>query len=116
MIVRRFLGCIAVITVLVVAAGFAFFEFGDRALTAAATPVGHFAPPPPASGPDYALDSSWLAKPGQTPLTDWRPTGTTAEASEKRRLCPLRHHAHRSLCGSACAAAPAVAAACGRVK
>ena len=84
MIVRRFLGCIAFLTLLVVAAGFAFFEFGDRALTAAATPVGHFAAPPPASGPDYALDSSWLAKPGLTALTDWRPTGVTAAPGKKR--------------------------------
>ena len=84
MLVRRFLGCIFVLTLLVVAGGFLFFQYGGRALTAAATPTGHFAAPPTADGPDYALPQSWLARPGMSALTDWRPTGLTARASEKR--------------------------------
>ena len=90
MLVRRFLGCIVFITLLVVAAGFAFFEFGDRALTAAATPVGHFAAPPPASGPDYANHSNWIARP-DLPAPDnpglWRPEGWPPPFA-------TAHHAH----------------------
>ena len=84
MLVRRFLGCIFVLTVLAVVAAFLFFQFGNRALTAAATPTGHFAAPPKTDGPDYALPQSWLAKPGMSALTDWRPAGVTAATAPGR--------------------------------
>ena len=75
MIVRRFLGCIALLTLIVVAAAFAFYQFGDRVLTSAATPVGHFAPPPKADGPDYADPANWLARPGADGPSpaEWQP-------------------------------------------
>ena len=76
MCARRFLILIFVLILLAVAAAFALFQFGGEVLIRQATPVGHYQEPPKASGPDYALDSSWLAKPG---LADdpsgWVPEG-----------------------------------------
>ena len=80
MLARRFLGCIFVLIVLAVIGAFAFFQFGDAALTKFATPQGHYAPPPPRSGPDYNLKSSWLARPDVSPSpADWLPDGFAAE-------------------------------------
>ena len=76
MCARRFLFLIFFLTMLAVAGAFAIFQFGDRALTAAATPQGHFEPPPPQTGPDYADTASWIARPSlpaaQNPSL-WRP-------------------------------------------
>ena len=46
-------------------------------------PQGHFAPPPPQSGPDYALASSWLARPGNddNPAA-WVPEGVVTTKAE----------------------------------
>ncbi|MEO5973448.1 MAG: DUF3089 domain-containing protein [Sphingomicrobium sp.] len=79
MCARRFLMIVFVLTLLVVATGFAIFQFGDSVLIRSATPKGHFTAPPPASGPDYAADASWLARPT---LADdpshWLPQGVAA--------------------------------------
>ena len=73
MCARRFLLFIAFLIVLAVAAAFAIFQFGDRALTRMATPKGHFEAPPQ-GGPDYASDASWIARPGLADdLSQWRP-------------------------------------------
>jgi hypothetical protein len=64
MCARRFLGCIFVLTLLVVAAAFAIYQWGGRALISQAVPTGHFEAAKAGGGPDYAQDSSWLAKPG----------------------------------------------------
>src|SRR5688572_24753507 len=84
MCARRFLFLIFWLTLIVVGGAFAIFQFGGSALTRVATPTGHFEAPPPRSGPDYALASSWLARPGNgdSPAA-WVPTGvvTTATAS-----------------------------------
>ena len=76
MCVRRFLFLIFFLTLLAVAGAFAIFQFGDRALTAAATPTGHFEPPPPQTGPDYADTANWIARPGLPAAENpslWRP-------------------------------------------
>lgn len=83
MCARRFLFVIAFLIVLAVAAAFALFQFGDRALTRLATPKGHYQAPPPKSGPDYADDAAWLAKPSLT--TDpsrWVPDGVVSTRVE----------------------------------
>jgi len=76
MCARRFLFLIFFLTLLAVGGAFAIFQFGDRALTAAATPKGHFEPPPPQTGPDYAGTDNWIARPElaapQNPSL-WRP-------------------------------------------
>ncbi len=64
MCARRFLVLVVILTLLAVAGAFAIFQFGDRVLIQSTIPKGHFAPPPAHSGPDYAKDSSWIAKPG----------------------------------------------------
>ena len=61
-----------------------------------ATPKGHFAPPPPRSGPDYALASSWLARPGNraTAPPPGCPSGvvtTTARTPRGDLLHPSDH-------------------------
>jgi hypothetical protein len=78
MCARRFLLLIVILTLVVVGGAFAIFQFGSRALTAAATPQGHYQPPPPQSGPDYADTANWIARP-DLPAPDnpslWRPEG-----------------------------------------
>ena len=64
MCARRFLALIFWLTLIVVAAAFAIYQFGERALTQIATPAGHYQAPPPASGPDYADSRNWIAQPG----------------------------------------------------
>jgi hypothetical protein len=76
MCARRFLIAIFILVLLAVAAAFAIFEFGDRALTRIATPQGHYAPPPPTDpGPDYSQAANWLARPGLAGDSEWRPDG-----------------------------------------
>ncbi|WP_309612432.1 DUF3089 domain-containing protein [Sphingomonas sp.] len=78
MCARRFLLLIFWLIILAVAAGFAIYQYGGRVLTSATTPTGHFAAPAVSTGPDYKLDSSWLAKPGlKDDPSRWRPTGET---------------------------------------
>ncbi|MDQ3470975.1 MAG: DUF3089 domain-containing protein, partial [Pseudomonadota bacterium] len=77
MCARRFLFVIFWLTLIGVAGAFAIFQYGGSALTRLATPQGHFEPPPPQSGPNYKLASSWLARPsnGDDPAA-WVPAGT----------------------------------------
>ena len=85
MLARRFLGCIFVLIILAVIGAFAFFQFGDRALTQFAKPQGHYSPPPPTSGPDYSLKSSWLARPDVSPNpADWLPGSMTAPTTPRQ--------------------------------
>lgn len=74
--VRRFLGCIFILTILVVAGAFLFFMFGQQLIIKQAAPKGHFEQPAPDSGPDYAKADSWAAKPGmENNPTMWVPEG-----------------------------------------
>ena len=63
MCARRFLIVIFILTLLTVAGAFAVFQFGTEVLVKQATPKGHFEQQPLTSGPDYADDSNWIAKP-----------------------------------------------------
>ncbi len=76
MCARRFLILIFILTLLVVAGAFAIFQFGGSMLARTAAPVGHYVAPPPASGPDYTLASSWIDRPdiADSP-SDWVPDG-----------------------------------------
>ena len=83
MCARRFLFLIFWLTLLGVAGAFAIYQYGGSALTRMATPKGHFAPPPPQSGPDYALASSWLAKPGTADSSAaWVPEGVVTTKAQ----------------------------------
>ncbi len=75
MLARRFLGCVFFLTILAVIGAFLFYQYGASMLVKQATPKGHFvAPPPSDTGPDYASNANWLAKPGAgTNLAEWRP-------------------------------------------
>ena len=76
MCARRFLLLIFWLIILAVAAGFGIYQYGGRVLTSATTPTGHFAAPKVQAGPDYRLDSSWLAKPGlANDPSNWSPMG-----------------------------------------
>ncbi len=79
MLARRFLGCVFVLIILAVAAAFLFYQFGASVLVQQATPQGHFqAPPRTDTGPDYADDANWLARPGMVgDPSQWRPNGFT---------------------------------------
>lgn len=79
MCARRFLFVIFWLTLLAVAGAFAIFQFGDRVLLESTIPKGHFAAPPPDSGPDYAQAESWIARPDlpQNP-SSWLPSNQIA--------------------------------------
>ena len=63
MCARRFLFVIFILTLLFVAGAVAIFQFGNRVLIRNAIPKGHYVAPSE-GGPDYAKESSWLARPG----------------------------------------------------
>lgn len=79
MCARRFLILIFLLTLVVVAAGFAIYQFGGRMLVKQATPTGHFAAPQASDSPDYRNLGNWLERPelGDHPSA-WRPDGDSA--------------------------------------
>jgi len=82
MCARRFLMAIFVLTLLVVAAAFAVFQWGGNVLLKEATPHGHFQAAEAGGGPDYRLASSWLARPGMAgDASQWLPDGFAARTS-----------------------------------
>jgi hypothetical protein len=78
MCARRFLVAVVILTLLIVAAAFAIYEWGGNVLLKEATPKGHFQAAEAGGGPDYRESSSWIARPG---LTDdpsrWTPNGVS---------------------------------------
>src|SRR6185503_10749791 len=86
MCARRFLAVIFFLTLVVVAAGFAIFQWGGNVLLREATPKGHFEAAEAGGGPDYAQASSWVARPGMAAdpalwLPDGAAQSTTGEAA-----------------------------------
>ena len=76
MCARRFLVVIFFLTLLVVAAAFAIFQFGGNVLLKSATPKGHFEAAAAGTGPDYRLAGSWIANPAFTEgPARWLPDG-----------------------------------------
>lgn len=63
MCARRFLIATFVLTLIVVAAAFAIFQWGGQMLIKQATPKGHFEVNAAGGGPDYLLLDSWIARP-----------------------------------------------------
>jgi hypothetical protein len=63
MCARRFLTAIFILILILVAAGFAIFQWGGNVLLKEATPKGHFEAAKAGGGPDYTKDSSWVARP-----------------------------------------------------
>ncbi|MFL6114635.1 MAG: DUF3089 domain-containing protein, partial [Catenulispora sp.] len=63
-----------VLTLLAVAAAFAFFQWGGRVLIAQAVPRGHFQAAAAGSTPDYRQPGAWITGPGQSAnLAQWTP-------------------------------------------
>lgn len=88
MCARRFLFLVVILTLLGVAGAFAIFQYGDRVLLKSTVPKGEFVAPPPSTGPDYANNANWIAKPGlRNDPSWWRPT------DEPRPLVPKGAHA-----------------------
>jgi hypothetical protein len=85
MCARRFLFVMFFLTLLVVAAAFAIFQFGGNVLLKSATPKGHFEADEAGGEPDYAQASSWISNPKLNPraLDDpsmWLPDGISQNA------------------------------------
>ena len=76
MCARRFLIFVFVLTLLVVAAAFALFQWGGNVLLKQATPKGHFEAAAAGGAPDYTKLDAWIANPR---LPDdpsrWQPPG-----------------------------------------
>jgi hypothetical protein len=79
MCARRFLMAVFILTLLVVAAAFAIYQFGADVLVRQAVPKGHFEAVEAGGAPDYRQESSWLARPGlaEDP-SHWLPDGIAA--------------------------------------
>ena len=76
MYARRFLGCVFVLTLLVVAGAFALYQWGGRVLLDQAVPHGHFEAAKAGGAPDYRQNSSWLELPGMAAnASQWLPSG-----------------------------------------
>jgi hypothetical protein len=84
MYARRFLGCIVIVTLLVVVGAFVIYQWGGRVLIQQTVPQGHFQTPPATGDPDYSRQQSWIARPD---LADdpsrWTPTGVAAGTAGK---------------------------------
>jgi len=95
MYARRFLGCVLVLTLLVVAGAFAMYQWGGRVLVEQAVPKGHFEPAKAGGGPDYTSNDSWLTRPGvewpDNPA-EWKPIGATRPANSTRRAALFYIH------------------------
>jgi hypothetical protein len=69
-----------VLTLLIVAAGFAIYQWGGNVLLKSATPKGHFEAAEAGGGPDYTRPSNWVARPGiPNDPSQWLPDGVTSE-------------------------------------
>ncbi len=76
---RRFLWVIAIITMIVIAAAFAYRLFGDQLIRVALVPGAPFNAPPASGAPDYALAKNWVARPDlPSDAARWTPAGYTA--------------------------------------
>jgi len=64
MCARRFLMVVFVLTLLVVAAAFAIYQWGGNMLLQQATPKGHFEASAAGGAPDYSTPGNWIARPG----------------------------------------------------
>ena len=85
MCARRFLLFVFWMILIFVAGAFGIYQFGSSILARSATPAGHYAAPPPRSGPDYSKAASWLARPGLAgDQSTWLPDGMAAPPGEKR--------------------------------
>jgi len=82
MCARRFLIAVFILILLVVGGAFAIYQWGGNILLKQATPKGHFEAREAGAGPDYALESSWIARPGiASDPSQWLPGGFTKEDS-----------------------------------
>jgi DUF3089 family protein len=73
---------IFVLTLIVVAGAFAFFQWGGDVLLNSATPTGHFEAAAAGGGPDYTKLSGWVARPGlANDPSLWLPDGMTPAPS-----------------------------------
>jgi hypothetical protein len=78
MCARRFLMAIFVLTLIVVAAAFAIYQWGGNVLLREATPRGHFEAAKAGGGPDYTQSSSWMSRPGKpNDPALWLPDGVS---------------------------------------
>ncbi|MEN3971563.1 DUF3089 domain-containing protein [Sphingomicrobium sp. XHP0235] len=83
MAARIFLWIVAVLTLLVVAGAFVFYQFGDRILAEQAMPKVEFKAPPPEARPTYASIDAWWSRPDMDePLADWEPDAENVESVE----------------------------------
>jgi len=83
MLARRFLGCIVILTLLIVAGAFVVYQWGGRVLVEQAVPKGHFDAAKAGGGPDYTQASNWLARPGEGNAADWLPAGIESATAGK---------------------------------
>lgn len=78
---------IFILTLIVVAAAFAIFQWGGNVLLEEATPKGHFEAAKAGGGPDYAQASSWVARPGMpNDPASWLPDDVSQSTTGKAAI------------------------------
>ena len=76
-----------VLTLLVVAAGFAIYQWGGNVLLSQATPRGHFAAAQAGGAPDYSTPANWLARPDlPNDPAQWLPDGVQSATTGKAAI------------------------------
>jgi len=76
MCARRFLMVVFVLTLLLVAAAFAIYQWGGNMLLQQATPRGHFQASAAGGAPDYSTPENWVLRPGiPNDPSQWNPEG-----------------------------------------
>jgi len=95
MCARRFLIAVLTLTLLVVAAAFAIYQWGGSILLKEATPSGHFEPAKAGGAPDYRLARDWLARPdmeARSNPAEWRPSGWPPPLAARARVAVFFVH------------------------
>ena len=95
MCARRFLMVVFVLTLLVVAAGFALYQWGGRFLIDQAIPEGHFEPARAGNGPDYTSNDAWIARPAKNSSNnpvEWTPEGVAPAPQQGRQVAVFYIH------------------------
>jgi len=93
MCARRFLVAIFILTLLVVAAGFAIFQWGGNVLLSQATPKGHFVAASANDAPDYTKAESWISRPGiVADPAHWAPDNAGGLAADIPRTATFYIH------------------------
>jgi hypothetical protein len=93
MCARRFLIAVFILTLIVVGAAVALFQWGGDVLLQQATPKGHFVEAAAGGSPDYNQASAWISRPGiADDPSRWAPDGAGGIPADIARTATFYIH------------------------